>query len=259
MQNFNFKKKFGQNFLNNNSIIDTIVESISPSSNDLIIEIGPVAGALTKKLKKYNSILIAYEVDIDTKKYLNSLEDDKCKIIYEDFLDSNIKEVIKKYKYDNLYIIGNLPYYITTKIISHIIELNINPKEMVFMVQKEVADRFMAIPGNKEYGYMTVILNYNYNLKKVIDVPKHNFTPVPKVDSSVIKLISKKTNNDINYKLFDNFIKSAFKFKRKTIKNNLTNYNEETLNKILSKYNLTSSSRPEDIPLDAYIDLFLNK
>ena len=127
------------------------------------------------------------------------------------------------------------------------------------MVQKEVADRFMAKPGNKEYGYMTVILNYNYNLEKVADVDKSNFTPIPKVDSSVVKLISKETNNDINYKPFDNFIKEAFRFKRKTIKNNLTNYNEEKLNNILTNYNLNTSSRPEDIPLEAYIDLFLNK
>ena len=259
MQTFNFKKKFGQNFLNSKTIINKIVQSINPRSNDLIIEIGPGAGALTKCLKQYNSQIIAYEVDTDTKKYLDSLEDDKCKIIYEDFLETNILDEIKRYKYDNLYIIGNLPYYITTKIISHIIDLKLNPKEMVFMVQKEVADRFMAKPGNKEYGYMTVILNYNYNLEKVVDVDKSNFTPIPKVDSSVVKLISKETNNDINYKSFDNFIKEAFRFKRKTIKNNLTNYNEEKLNNILTNYNLNTSSRPEDIPLEAYIDLFLNK
>ena len=127
------------------------------------------------------------------------------------------------------------------------------------MVQKEVADRFMAKPGNKEYGYMTVILNYNYNLEKVIDVDKSNITPLQKIESIVVKLISKETNNDISYKSFDNFIKDAFRFKRKTIKNNLTNYNEEKLNNILTRYNLNTSSRPEDIPLEAYIDLFLNK
>ena len=146
MSKFVFKKKFGQNFLKNQDIIDKIVDSIEPTEDDLIIEIGPGSGALTKKLKKYDATLIAFEIDLETKQYLDKLEDKKTQIIYQDFLTADILEILDKYNFTNLYIIGNLPYYITTPIIEHIIKLNLNVSSMVFMVQKEVADRFLSKP-----------------------------------------------------------------------------------------------------------------
>ena len=144
---FNFKKKFGQNFLTNRAIIDNIVNSISPSEKDLIIEIGPGGGALTRNLKKYHANLLCYEIDEDTKKYLIELEDDKTHIIYDDFLKRDIIQDIEKIDYDDLFIIGNLPYYITTPIITKMIESNIDVSGAVFMVQKEVAERMQAEPG----------------------------------------------------------------------------------------------------------------
>ena len=134
---FNFKKKFGQNFLTDKTVIDIIVSLIPATENDLIIEVGPGAGALTKKLKKYNANLIAYEIDHDTEEYLLPLEDDKTKIIYDDFLKRDIKQDIKDIKYDTLYIIGNLPYYITTPIITNIINSGLDVKKIVIMIQKK--------------------------------------------------------------------------------------------------------------------------
>ena len=142
-----FKKKFGQNFLNDKSIINNITSSINPTEDDLIIEIGPGSGALTKNLVKYNSNLICYEVDKDLETTLNQIKNDKTQIIFDDFLKRDIQSDISKIDYKNLYIIGNLPYYITTPIILSIIESRVDVKEMVFMVQKEVAERFSAKPG----------------------------------------------------------------------------------------------------------------
>ncbi len=257
MTNFKFKKKYGQNFLNDQNVIDKIVNSINPDENDLIVEIGPGAGALTKKLKKYNCNLIAFEIDEDTKQFLLPLEDNKTKIIYEDFLTSDVKHQIDIIPHNKLYILGNLPYYITTPIIEKIIDLKLYPESITIMVQKEVADRFLAKPGVKEYGYMTVLLNLYFAIEKVCDVPRKLFYPIPNVDSTV--LILKKDNKEIkNYDHFKNLLKNAFQFKRKTINNNLKSYNKETLELILKKHGYDLSTRSEAIDLETFIDMANN-
>ena len=254
MTEFKFKKKYGQNFLQNESIIDKIVNSINPKSDDLIIEIGPGSGALTKKLKKYNANLLAFEIDEETKKYLLPLEDDKTKIIFEDFMESDIKKHILKMKYNKLYIIGNLPYYITTPILERVIDLQLNEESLTIMVQKEVGDRFLAKPHTREYGYMTVLLNYSYDITKVVDAPRKEFYPVPNVDSVVVKLSKKETPN-ADYTKFKQIIKESFQFKRKTIYNNLKKYDKETLERVLNDHNATLQSRAEDLDLETFIDL----
>lgn len=257
MTNFNFKKKYGQNFLKDETIIDEIISSISPTSDDLILEIGPGAGALTKRLKIYKANLIAFEIDEDTKKYLLPLEDEKTKIVYQDILTTNLNEIVKKYNYTNLYIIGNLPYYITTPIIEHIIDSNLRCQDFIIMVQKEVADRFLAKPKTKEYGYITVLLNYNFTLSRLFEVPKTAFTPQPKIDSTVIKLSARKKTN-IDYCKFKLLLKTAFQFKRKTIKNNLKNYDLKTVESVLSKNGYSLTNRAEEIDLETYIELTQN-
>lgn len=256
MEKFNFKKKFGQNFLIDNNILTKISDSINATENDLIIEIGPGSGALTKKLKAKNANLICFEIDKDTKIYLDKLEDKKTKIIYEDILATDIKESIKNINYNNLYIVGNLPYYITTKIITTIINLELNPKEMVFMVQKEVADRFMAKPKTKEYGYITVLLNYYYDLESVVFAPKECFNPMPKVDSEVVKFnlnIKKGVNNPID---FNSFIKECFRFKRKKLLNNISNFDKKKVENHLIKNNQSFNIRAEELSVLEYIDLY---
>ena len=255
---FNFKKKFGQNFLKDKGVIQDIVNSINPDINDLVIEIGPGGGALTEYLVKKNSYYIAYEIDTDTKEYLDKYNSDKAKIIYKDFLKSNILEDIKDIKYNNLYIIGNLPYYITTPIITKIIEDNINAKECVFMVQKEVADRFSAKVNSKEYGSITVFLNYFYDIKKLFIVSKNKFVPVPNVDSAVIKLIRKDNLLDVDLNKFNKIVKNAFQFKRKNLRNNLSNYDKEKIESILKKYNLSLNDRAENLTYEIFVDITNN-
>lgn len=254
MSQFKFKKKYGQNFLQDEQTLEKIVSSIAPSPNDLIIEVGPGAGAITKKLKRYASRLIAFEIDEETKKYLLPLQDEKTKIVYEDFLKIDLHEFLQNYDYENLYIIGNLPYYITTPIIEHIIDSKMEHQSLTIMVQKEVGDRFLAKPGTREYGYMTVLLNYHYDIEKVVDVDRNKFYPMPNVDSTVLKLVSKQTS-ETDYENFKRILKSSFQFKRKTIYNNLKSFDKEILEKVLVKHGYTSSSRAEEISLATYLEL----
>ena len=250
------KKSLGQNFLKNDTIIQKIVSLFMPKENDLIIEIGPGRGALTKKLCSLPSKLICIEIDKDMHEYLDILESDKCHIIYDDILNANLNDILKNYTYDNLYVIGNLPYYITSPIITYLINNNIDIKEMVFMVQKEVADRFCSMPGNREYGYITLFISYYYDVKKEIFVSKDNFNPIPKVDSAVIKL----TKKDINYKIDESkyfaFLKEAFQHKRKTLKNNLKNYDFNIINEALLNNNLDEKVRPDDISQEVFLQIF---
>lgn len=250
------KKSLGQNFLIDKNVISKIVAEILAYENDLIIEVGPGQGALTKELKKYNANLIAYEVDRDLTGVLTKLEDDKTRVIWQDFLKSDIKEDIKNIKYNKLYIVGNLPYYITTPIIEHIMDSDINLDKLVIMVQKEVADRFLAEPHSKEYGYITVVLNYYFDISKVTDVSKYAFKPVPKVESTVLRLVPKNNKEDLDFNKYKDFLKKCFSQKRKTLKNNLKGYNWELVNEILNKYNLSENVRAEEISREILIEIF---
>lgn len=256
--NFEFKKSFGQNFLKDNNIIEGIVNSVDYKDNNLVIEIGPGAGALTKKLLKKVDNAILYEIDTRLETILKKelSEYDNYELIIGDFLERNVKDDLKKYVYDNLYIVANLPYYITTPIISKIIEEDIGAREIVIMIQKEVADRLSADVGTKEYGGLSVFINYFFDIKKVFNVSRNCFVPKPNVDSSIIKMIRKENREflkDINH--FSKLVKDSFRFKRKTIKNNLDNYDLEKINKILNKYGFDISDRSEKIPYYVFVEI----
>ena len=249
-----FKKQYGQNFLMDKNILDKISSSICPNENDLIIEIGPGSGNLTKKLKEYRANLVCFEIDKTLDKYLNLLVDAKTKIVYEDFMNVNLDEFVKKYNYENIYVIANIPYYITTPIIEKITFSNIRVKSLLLMVQKEVADRLSSTNGNREYGYITVLLNAFYDINKLFNVNKNSFYPVPNVDSAIIKLDSKECNI-LNFEKFNRLIKNAFRFKRKTLKNNLIGYDLELINNLLGEYGFSLSNRAEDVPVEVYINI----
>ncbi len=254
MEKHIFKKKYGQNFLNDKNILEKISNSIKPSPNDLIIEIGPGSGNLTKELQKHNCYLLCYEIDISLQKELDKLLNSKTTIIYKDFMETNIEEDIKSINYDNLFIVANIPYYITTPIIEKITFSNIKPQSLTLMVQKEVGERLSSKPRSKNYGYITVLLNYFYNIESLFNVSRNCFYPVPNVDSVVIKLTSKSSSLE-SFNQFDDLIKNAFKFKRKKLRNNLKNYNLEKINTILNKYGYSLDNRAEEIPLEVYIDI----
>ena len=253
------KKSLGQNFLIDNEVINKIVDEVSACNNDLIIEIGPGRGALTSKLKKKGSNVIAYELDTDLSNILSKLEDDKLHVIYKDFLNSNINDDIKDIKYNNLYLVGNLPYYITTPIIEHVIKENINFTKFTIMIQKEVADRFMAHAKTKDYGYITLVLKYYFEINKVCDVSKYAFNPVPKVESSVISFTPRKNKVDVKADSYFKFLKNAFRMKRKNLRNNLNGiYDLEKLEEVLEKYGLDLTVRAEELSEEIFVDLWKN-
>ena len=260
MKNFEYKKSLGQNFLIDKNIINKIINSIDLKEEPLIIEIGPGSGALTKELVKLNANIISFEIDTRLKSELDKLcnENGNLEIIYEDFLKINLKEFLKQKKYKNLYFVANLPYYITTAIINKITEES-NPNEMILMVQKEVADRFSAHPNTRDYGSISVFLQYNYDISKVVLVPKTCFYPSPKVDSVVIKFETRENKvKALNEEKFYKLIKDSFQFKRKNLRNNLKNYDLDKINEILVKYNYSLSNRAEDIPVDVFIEIAKN-
>ena len=247
------KKYYGQNFLKNEEIIKNITDLVKPTENDLIIEIGPGRGALTKYLTQKTCDLVCIEIDTDLKVYLDKYQSKKCKIIYEDILNVDLNEITKGYQ--NVFVVGNLPYYITSPILEYLIN-NIKAQKMAFMVQKEVADRYSAKVNTKDYGYFTLFLNFYYEVNKEIFVGKNNFDPVPRVDSEVISLSLKDKVPDINPEKYFTFLKESFSHKRKTLKNNIISYDFEKIMNVLNKYGLTESIRAEQIREDIFIEIF---
>ena len=250
------KKSLGQNFLIDKNIINKIVNEIPAKDNDLIIEIGPGKGALTKNLINKNAYVLCYELDTDLKDILDDLESNKVKIIYKDFLKTNILDDVDISKYDNIFIVGNLPYYITTPIIEHVIASKIKYNKFTIMIQKEVADRFLALPGNKAYGYMTLVIDYYFDIKRVCNVARNSFRPIPNVDSTVVNLIPKNNKNNINEEKYFSFLKDCFNQKRKTLKNNLKSYDWEIIEDVLKSNNYSESVRAEQIPEHLFIDIY---
>lgn len=249
------KKKYGQNFLINQNIINEITNLINPNENDLLIEIGPGQGALTKYLAQKKSKLICIEIDKDMHAYLDKFENEYCHIIYDDILSTNLKDIT--INFDKIFVIGNLPYYITSPIIEYLIN-NLKAEKMIFMVQKEVANRYCAEINTKDYGYFTLYLRYFYNVKKEIFVSKDNFRPIPKVDSMVISLTKRNDTPSVSKKLYFNFLKEAFSHKRKTLKNNIKSYDFNKVKEVLNKYNLSDNVRAENIRENIYIDIVNN-
>lgn len=257
MRNFDYKKSLGQNFLMDKNIIKKISDSVIPGEKDLIVEIGPGAGALTKELVKKNCDVICFEIDTRLKEILESIESDKLKIVFNDFLKVNLKEYIEKNKYEKIHFIGNLPYYITTAIINKIINES-TPEDITVMVQKEVGDRFMSEPNSRDYGSLSVFLQYNFDVKRVVNVNKRCFEPIPKVDSVVVKLTKNKKYQANNEEKFYKLVKDSFTQKRKNLRNNLRNYDLEKIEEVLKKYNKDLTARAESISVEQFVEIANN-
>ena len=255
--NFEFKKKYGQNFISDKNLIDKITDLVPITKSDLVIEIGPGEGALTYNLANKGGNLLIYEIDSDLKSVLESKLKgfNNYSLFIRDFLDVDVKNDLNSFSYNNLILVSNLPYYITTPIIKKIIDDNIMCDYMVLMVQEEVADRFCAEVGSKEYGSLTVYLNAFYDIKKCLKVNRKMFNPSPNVDSAVVVMKKKKDVNILDYEKFKKFVKDCFRYKRKNIKNNLKEYDLNKIESILSKYNLKLSDRAEKISVDIFIEI----
>ena len=265
--NIKANKSLGQNFLINQEVIDTIVDCSQITKKDLVIEIGPGLGTLTKHLLEKAKKVICIELD---SKMVSILGDrfkfyDNIFIINDDVLKVNLKELIKeekkKNKIENVKIVANLPYYITTPIIMKLLEEKLDLESITVMIQKEVADRLIAIPGDKETGAITYSVYYYAESVGVMEVPNSSFIPEPEVTSKVIKLVlRKKTPVEVkDEKELFKVIKCAFLQRRKTLLNSLTNTgifkNKESGIECLEKIGLDINIRPEKLRLKDYANL----
>lgn len=258
---FKLKKKFGQNFIVDENIINSIIDKSQIDKDTLVIEIGPGAGSLTYKLGSSAKNVLCYEIDTTLKDLLeyNIKELNNVEVIYDDFLKRDVVSDLNKYSYSKLFVVANLPYYITTPIIIKIIEDNIPVDKMVVMVQKEVGERFKAKPGGKEYGSLSVFLDYYFDVKKLIDVSANVFIPKPNVDSIVVEFKKKEQLLEVkDRELLFKLIRDSFTQKRKTLRNNLQGYNLDSVERTLNKYDLNLGVRAEQLSLEIFVDIANN-
>ena len=256
--NVKFKKKLGQNFLKDKRVVKRIVDCTNISANSLVIEVGPGGAILTRELALISKNVLAYEIDNDLEEELYKKLDGltNVDIIFQDFLSADISSDIKNYKYDNLYFVSNVPYYITTPIILKLIDSSIHFDNIVMMVQKEVGDRFCSLPGSREYGSISVLLNYYYDIKKEFFVSKKEFIPEPKVDSVVVSFKEKENKLKVkNQDFFETIVRDSFQFKRKNIKNNLKKYDLNIVEKVLNKYGYDLNIRAESLDVCVFVEL----
>ena len=259
-ENFNLKKKFGQNFIIDENIIDSIINKAEIDATTLVLEIGPGAGSLTYKLAKKAKNILCYEIDVTLKEILkNNLQEfNNVDIIYEDFLKADVINQIKKYNFKKLYVVANLPYYITTPILIKLVEDQITVDKIVVMVQKEVGDRFKAKPNSRDYNSLSVYLNYYFNVKKLLDVSRNVFIPKPNVDSIVVEFTKKERKKLKDEQLFFKLVRDSFKQKRKNLRNNLNGYDLDKIEEVLKKYNFDLTTRAEQLDIDIFIDIANN-
>lgn len=255
-----FKKKFGQNFLKDENVLNKIIKEANIPRDTLVIEIGAGSGALTEKLQEVSSNVLSYEIDLELKdtlleKFLNS----NVKFVFDDFLNRDIKEDVKEYENKNIHVVANIPYYITTPIIEKIIASDIDISKVILMVQKEVGERFSAVPGNKNYGSISVFLNYYYDIKELFVVSKNCFIPKPNVDSVVISLEKKIDKLKVqDEEKFFKLIRDSFRYKRKNLKNNLKDYDLEKIEETLKKQNKDLTVRAESLDLETFVEIANN-
>ena len=255
MDDVKAKKSLGQNFLSDENILRKIAHSFSLEEGDLVIEIGPGKGSLTKFLAQSKASLLCYEVDERMRPFLSTYESSTVRIIFDDFLKRNIVDDIEK-KYNHIYVIANIPYYITTPIIEHVLQSGVFVDGMTLLIQKEVALRFTARPRSRDYGYFTVYLKHFFEIKKLFDVPAHAFNPPPKVMSSVVQFIRKENIVALDIPAFQSFLKQCFSKKRKTLKNNLKMVDWSLVCPVLQKYGFGDSVRAEELSYEVFVELF---
>jgi 16S rRNA (adenine1518-N6/adenine1519-N6)-dimethyltransferase len=267
------KKSFGQNFLIDQNYISKIISALNPQENDTIVEIGAGRGALTERLLESGANVFAIELDKDLipllqekfgdLKNFNLVEKDALKIDFNELTKTEDQKTKSK-------LVANLPYYISTAILQKLIEQREAFSEMILMFQREVVERITAEPGNKERGFLTVLVEAYLQTEKLFDVPPTAFRPVPKVWSSVVRLKPKKESDIKNEELFREIASCGFRQKRKTLLNNLKNMPEFVYKSsevkanpalILEKLEISPERRAETLNLKEWIKLanFLDK
>lgn len=251
------RKRFGQNFLQDNTVINQILSAINPQAQDNLLEIGPGLGALTQPLLKRLNHLTAIELDRDLYQHLSELPlaQNKLKLISADALTVDYSQFGSE-----LRIVGNLPYNISTPLLFHLLHYMPYIKDMYFMLQKEVVDRMAAEPNSKTYGRLSVMLQYRCEVEHRFDVPPEAFHPRPKVDSAIVKLTpySICPFDSVPLERLQHLVTSAFAMRRKTLSNNLKGILSSDQ---LADLGIDGTRRPEQISVAEYVQLakFISK
>lgn len=261
--NFKFSKSLGQNFLIDDNVIDKILSGARVSEEDNIIEVGPGIGTLTREMGKTAKKVVAIEIDKSLISILKeTLEEfDNVEVINKDILKVDIQELVKeKLNGGPVKLIANLPYYITTPIVMKFLEEDIPVTDIVVMVQKEVADRMNALPGSKDYGALSIAVQYYCETEIVAKAPRHMFVPQPNVDSTVIGLHvreEKKYKVD-NEEIFFKTVKASFGQRRKTLLNSLGGLgflNKDEIREVLQEANIDEKRRGETLSIEEFANL----
>ena len=257
------KKKFGQNFLLDNNIISKIAVCAEITKDTNVIEIGPGLGFLTKELSKRAKKVLCYEIDPDMVACISDTFGENSNVVVKqkDFLKANVEEDIQEiFDGGDVLLTANLPYYITTAILTKVLEEAPSIKGITVMMQQEVAQRLCGKPSTKDYNGLSVLIQYYTNPTIAIKVPSNCFYPAPNVDSSVVKLKFKTEIVDkaLDEAYFKNFIRAIFTQRRKTITNNLKNvfgYDQELLQKSFKEANVNISARADGLTVKEIVNL----
>lgn len=257
---FRFKKKFGQNFLIDKNILDKIINATEADEDSVIVEIGPGIGTLAVEMAQKGATVYAIEIDNDLipilKEHFSPYPN--IHLIHSDALEIDFKRLLEPHKDKKLKVAANLPYYITTPLIFKILETDLPWDSLTLMMQLEVAQRIVANPGGKDYGALSVGVNFYGTPKMVTKAPSSAFFPAPKVDSAVLNI---KVENKIQVESQDFFFKvvrKAFSQRRKTLLNNLSGLrelNKEQLNNLLKEINIEGNRRGETLSIEEFAHL----
>ena len=255
MEKFNFKKNLGQNFIFDKNLLRAIARAGDVEKSDTVLEIGAGAGTLTEVLAEMSSKVISFEIDESLRLTLESLRD-KYKNIefhFQDFMAADIDSL----NLSSARVIANIPYYITTPIVCKLSDHIKKFKSILILVQKEVAERFASNCGGKEYGITSVILQSIFDVSIPRIVKKECFTPSPKVDSALVKMIPHNKYKISDFEKFKSFIHLCFSMRRKTLINNLkNNYDKEKIISALNENSYPLTVRPEQISVENFIKIF---
>lgn len=255
---FKFKKAFGQNFLSDPSVLGEIAEKAGVNENSVVLEIGCGAGALTKELAARAKKVVGYEIDERLKPVLKDALSgfDNTEVVFGDVMKHKLADIEKKLG-GSYVLVANLPYYITTPIIMNFLENGENVSSMTVMVQKEVAERLAAKPRTSDYGAITVGINLRGEAKVVMQVPREKFTPVPNVDSAVVRIdIDKNKFAKADKSAVRELVRKAFTSRRKTLVNNIsTGYgtSKENAVKLLDSCGILPTARAEELSAEQFV------
>jgi len=263
---FSFKKSLGQNFIIDANILENMIEKSGISKESGVIEVGPGIGALTEQLALSAKKVLAYEID---GRLLPILEDtlaeySNIEIVHEDILKAKLSEKIAEEFEDitDLHIVANLPYYITTPILFSLLEANLPVTSINIMIQKEVAERMAAEPGTKEYGSLTIAVQYYTEPEIVMEVPRQVFMPEPNVVSAVLKLRKREQPlvEVLSEPYFFGVVRASFAHRRKTLRNNLTGHfkgslSKEEIDQVLTEVNIEGRRRGESLSIEEFAKL----